>query len=190
MVANYKHTSPFTVTNFYTKDHSKIPGYPRNYDPIKQYFCLLPRNDTSRPLIVLQEELIQVDDLLFPCNILKQIVKPLTVNKHPLSSPLEDEDTSYYTTLSKLARSYNELYPKNSFASTKKNIQISTIQYTSITTNLYELTYLCSKNFRVLETPILPLPSSMPHWVIPTAVTSYYQDFAQYGSTSGPLLKK
>ena len=110
MFANYKHTSPFTMTNLCTIDHSKITGYLRNYNPIKQYFCLLPRNDTSRPLVVLQEDLIQVDDLLFPCNIPEQIVKPLTVNKHLLSSPLDDKETSSYTTLTKLAHPYNELH--------------------------------------------------------------------------------
>ena len=56
---NYKYTSPFTMTNMYTLDHSCITGYLRNYDPIKQYFCLLPYNNTSRPLIVPQEYLIQ-----------------------------------------------------------------------------------------------------------------------------------
>ena len=34
---NYKYTSPFTMTNMYTLDHSCITGYLRNYDPIKQY---------------------------------------------------------------------------------------------------------------------------------------------------------
>ena len=48
---NYKNTSPYTMTNMYTLDHSCITGYLRNYDPIKQYFCLLPYNNTSRPLI-------------------------------------------------------------------------------------------------------------------------------------------
>ena len=38
---NYKYTSPFTMTNLYTINHSCITGYLRNYDPIKQYFCLL-----------------------------------------------------------------------------------------------------------------------------------------------------
>ena len=51
-------------------------GYLRNYDPIKQYFCLLPYNNTSRPLIVPQEYLIHYDDFLLPCNIPTQIVKP------------------------------------------------------------------------------------------------------------------
>ena len=31
---NYKYTSPFTMTNMYTLDHSCITGYLRNYDPI------------------------------------------------------------------------------------------------------------------------------------------------------------
>ena len=59
---NYKYTSPFTMTNMYTLDQSCITGYLRNYDPIKQYFCLLPYNNTSRPLIVPQEYLIHYDD--------------------------------------------------------------------------------------------------------------------------------
>ena len=37
--ANYIYTPPFTMTNLHTIDHSKITGYLRNYDPIKQYFC-------------------------------------------------------------------------------------------------------------------------------------------------------
>ena len=52
---NYTNTSSFTMTNIYTLDHSCITGYLRNYDPIKQYYCLLPYNNTSRPLIVPQE---------------------------------------------------------------------------------------------------------------------------------------
>ena len=47
--ANYKFTSPFTMSNQYTIDHSKITGNLRNYDLIKQYFCLLSHIDTSRP---------------------------------------------------------------------------------------------------------------------------------------------
>ena len=48
----FKYTSPYTLTHLYTIDHSRRTGYLRNYDPIKQYFCLLPYNDTSRPIIV------------------------------------------------------------------------------------------------------------------------------------------
>ena len=79
------------MTNLYTLDHSCITGYLRNYDPIKQYFSLLPYNNTYiRSLNVPQEYLIQFDDFLLPCNIPTQIVKPLTVIKHLVSSPLDD----------------------------------------------------------------------------------------------------
>ena len=107
--ANYKYTSPYTMTNMYTLDQSCITGYLRNYDPIKQYFCLLPYNNTSRPLIVPQEYLIHFDDFLLPCNIPTQIVKPLTVTKHLVSSPLDEKDKTYYTALYKQSHSYNEL---------------------------------------------------------------------------------
>ena len=109
ILANYKYTSPYTMTNMYTLDHSCITGYLRNYNPIKQYFCLLPYNNTSRPLIVPQEYLIHFDDFLLPCNIPTQIVKPLTVVKHLGSSLLDDKDKSFYTALYKQSHSYNEL---------------------------------------------------------------------------------
>ena len=49
--ANCKYTSTYTMTyHLYTNDHSRITGYLRNYGPIKQYFCPLPYNDTSRPI--------------------------------------------------------------------------------------------------------------------------------------------
>ena len=97
------------MTNLYTLDHSCITGYLRNYDPIKQYYCLLPYNNTSRPLIVPQEYLIHFDDFLLPCNVPTQIVKPLTVIKHLVSSPLDDKDKTYYTALCKQTYFYNEL---------------------------------------------------------------------------------
>ena len=106
---NYKYTSPFTMTNMHTLDHSCITGYLRNYDPIEQYFCLLPYKNTSRPIIVPQEDLIPFDDFLLPCNIPTQIVKPLTVNKHLVSFPIEDKDKTYCTALYKQTYSYNEL---------------------------------------------------------------------------------
>ena len=84
--ANYKNTSPLTMTHLYTIDHSGITENLRNYDPIKQYFCLLPHNDTSRPLIVPQVYLIYFNDFLLPCKIPTTIVKPLTVIKHLISS--------------------------------------------------------------------------------------------------------
>ena len=82
------------MTNLYTIDQARIAGYLRNFDPIKYYFCLLPYNDTSRPVIVPQEYLILFNDFLLPCNIPTQIVKPLTVINHLVSSPLDDKDKS------------------------------------------------------------------------------------------------
>ena len=93
----------------YTLDHSCTKGYLRNYDPIKQYFWLLPYNNASRPLTVPQGYLIHFDDFLLPCKIPTQIVKPLTVIKDLVSSPLDEKDKSYYTTLYKQTYSINEL---------------------------------------------------------------------------------
>ena len=70
---------------------------------------MLPFNDTSRPLIAPQEYLRHFDDFRLPCNIPTQIVEPLTVIKHLVNSPLDDEDKSHYTALSKQSYSYNEL---------------------------------------------------------------------------------
>ena len=70
---------------------------------------MLPYNNTSRPLILPQEYLIHFDDFLLTCNIPTQIVKPLTVIKHLVSSPLDDKDKSYYTALYKQLYSYKEL---------------------------------------------------------------------------------
>ena len=75
ILVNYKYTSPFTMTNLYTINYCRITGNLRNNDPIKQYFCLLPHNDTSRPLIVPQDYLIHFDDFLLPCNFPTEIVK-------------------------------------------------------------------------------------------------------------------
>ena len=97
------------MTNMYTLDHSCITGYLRKYYPIKQYYCLLPYNNTSRPLILPQEYLIHFDDFLLPCNVPTQIVKPLTVIKHLVSSPLDDKDKTYYTALYKQTYSNTEL---------------------------------------------------------------------------------
>ena len=88
--------------------YNRISSKLRN-DPIKQYFCLLPYNNTSSPLIVPQEYLIHFDDFLLPCNIPTEIVKSLNVIKHLVSSPLDDKDKSYYTAIYKQTYSYNEL---------------------------------------------------------------------------------
>ena len=97
------------MTNIYTLDHSCITGFLRNYDPIKQYYSLLPYKNTSRPIIVPQECLVHFDYFLLPCNVPKQIVKPLTVIKHLVASPLNDKDKTYYPALYKQTYSYNEL---------------------------------------------------------------------------------
>ena len=109
LFVNYKYTSPFNMTHSFTIDYSRITGSLRNYDPIKQYSSLIPYNDTSRPLIVAQEYLIHFDVFLLLCNIPTQNVKPLTVIKHLVSSPLDDKDKSYYTALAIQSYSYNEL---------------------------------------------------------------------------------
>ena len=67
---NHKYTSLYTMAILYRIDHARITGYLRNYDPKKHYFCLLPFNDTSRPLIVPQEYLIYFD-YLFVAFLLK-----------------------------------------------------------------------------------------------------------------------
>ena len=87
------------MTHLYTVDHSRITGYLRNFDPIKQYFCLLPYNDTSRPIIIPQEYLIHFDDFLLPCNVPTNIAKPLTVIKHLVSTPLTDKESRNNHTL-------------------------------------------------------------------------------------------
>ena len=95
------------MTHLYTKDQARITGYLRNYDHIKQYFCLLPYNDTSRPLIVPQE-FSYILMIFVECIIPTRNVKPLTVIKHLVSSPLDGKDKSYYPTLAKQSLSYNE----------------------------------------------------------------------------------
>ena len=83
------------MTHLYTIDHARITAYLRNYDPSKQYFCQLSYNDTSRPLFVPQENLIHFDDFLLPSNIPNQRIKYLTVIKHLVSSPLDDQTSCF-----------------------------------------------------------------------------------------------
>ena len=97
------------MTHLYTIDHSRITGYLRNFDHIKQDTCLLPYIDTSRRITVPQEYLIHFDDFLLPCNVPTIIAKPLTVIKHLFSTSVTDKEKSYYTALSKQSYSYNEL---------------------------------------------------------------------------------
>ena len=64
---------------------------------------------THHALIVPQGHLILFDDFVLPCNIPTQTVKPLTIFKHLVSSPLDDKHKSFYTALAKQSHSYNEL---------------------------------------------------------------------------------
>ena len=106
------------MTNIYTVDHSCITGYLRNFDPIEQYYCLLPYDNTSRPLIVPQGYLIHFDDILLPCNVPTQIVKPVTVIKHLVCSPLNEKDKTYYTAL------YKQTYSSNFYLSPPKPFRL------------------------------------------------------------------
>ena len=83
--------------------------YNRLSSKLRSYKTVPLFASTSRPLIVPQENLIHFDDFLLPCNVPTQIVKPLTVIKHLVSSPLDDKDKTYYTALYKQTYSYNEL---------------------------------------------------------------------------------
>ena len=58
------------------------------------------------------------------CCLAALLLKPLTVIKHLVSSPLDDEDTSYYTALAKQLHFYSELL----FISVKINSYIPTEQ--------------------------------------------------------------
>ena len=99
----------FRKVQIYIAIYFCITSYLRNYDPIKQNFCLLSYNDTSRPIIVPQEYLIHFDDFLLSCNVPTIIAKPLTAIKHLVSALLNDKEKSYFTALSKQVDSSNEL---------------------------------------------------------------------------------
>ena len=58
--------------------------------------------------MVPQEYLSHFENFLLPCNIPTQIVKPLTVIKQLVSSPLDDKDNPYYTALYKQTYSFKE----------------------------------------------------------------------------------
>ena len=92
------------MTHLYTIDHS----HHWLSTKLRPYETLLPYIDTSRPIIIPQEYLIHFDDFFLPCNVPTIISKPLTIVKHLVSAPPNDEECSYYTVLSKQAFSYNE----------------------------------------------------------------------------------
>ena len=51
--------------------------------------------------------------------------------------------------------------------------------HSSIAQNDGNNEYFCSQSLLVIEISILPSPSSLPPWLTPTLVTSYYQGFSQ-----------
>ena len=88
---------------------------------------------------------IHFDDFLLPCNIPIQFVKPLTVFKHLVISPLDDKDKSYYTALYKQTYSYNELLlisaktisfmVQTEYKNTKQNTNPTPHQFETLLTN-------------------------------------------------------
>ena len=87
---NSKYTSPFTSNSV----HTKIKGKLRNYDPLKQSFLFLPKDNPKRPIIVPQEYLILNDDSLLQENIPQCISDPLPPIKPIASQPLGDCEKS------------------------------------------------------------------------------------------------
>ena len=86
------------MTYLYSIDRSRINGYLRTFDPIEQKYCLLPYNDTSRPIIVPQEYLIHFNDFLLRCNVptivAKHLTQPPLVIPSPRSSSVLDLSTT------------------------------------------------------------------------------------------------
>ena len=151
------------MTHLYTIDHSRITGYLRNYDPIKQYFCLLPYNDTSRPLIVPQEYLTHFDNFLLPCNVPTIIAKTLTVIKHLVSTPLTDKEKSYCAALSKQSYSNNELLfisAKGIAFMVKPNLKHNTLLLNNTLQNHQQLPLTNSIMFLHHELSVISLTNS------------------------------
>ena len=96
---NHKFTSPFTFLGPYYLEHNFTIGTIRNYDPLKQAFLFLPYKNPNRPLIILQEDLILSDDYLTPANMPTHVQELSPYFQKILSSPLTDNERSYYHTL-------------------------------------------------------------------------------------------
>ena len=107
-IFNSKYTSPFTFDSEYLKDHTKIKGQLRNYDPLKQIFLFLPNENPKRPIIVPQENLILNDDSLLQEHIPQCIYDPLPPIQPIDFQPLGDCEKCYYA-LAKKGYSHNEL---------------------------------------------------------------------------------
>ena len=106
---NSKYTSPFTLNAEYLKDRTKTKGKLRNYDPLKQSFLFLRKENPKRPIIVPQEYLILNDDSLLQEDIPKSISNPLPRIQPIASQPLGDCEKSYYYAIGKKGNSNNEL---------------------------------------------------------------------------------
>ena len=90
--------------DFFTSIASKIMSH-------YQYFLANKIKIFSHQINFFRQSIydLQFDDFLLPCNIPTTIVKPLTVKKQLVSSPLDEKDKSYYTALPKQSHSYNKL---------------------------------------------------------------------------------
>ena len=106
---NSKYTSPFTFNSEYLKDHTKIKGKLRNYDPLKQSFLFLPNENPKRRIIVPQQYLILNDDSLLQEHIPQSISDPLPPIQPIASQPLGDCEKSYYYAIAEKGYSHNEI---------------------------------------------------------------------------------
>ena len=104
-----KYTSPFTLNSDYLRDHTKIKGKLRIYEPLKQSFLFFPSDNSKRPTIVPQEYLILNDDSLLQEDIPKSISVLLPPIQPIASQPLGDCGKFYYYAIAKKGYSNNEL---------------------------------------------------------------------------------
>ena len=106
---NSKYTSLFTFNSEYLKDHTKMKGKLRNYDPLKQSFLFIPNDNPKRPIIVPQEYLILNDDSLLQEDIAQCRSDPLPPIQPIASQPLGDCEKSFYHAIAKKEYSHIEL---------------------------------------------------------------------------------
>ena len=81
------------MINMFTVDHSRITGYLPKNDSIKQYFCLLPFNDTSRHLLYLKN-ILYLSMIFVALQHSYSNCETLTVFEHLICCPLDDKDES------------------------------------------------------------------------------------------------
>ena len=105
---NSKDTSPFTFNSEYLKDHPKIKGKLRNYDPLKQSFLFLPNENPKRPIIVPQDYIILNDDSLLQEDIPQCTSDPFPPIQPIAFQPFGDCEKAYCYALAKKGYSHNE----------------------------------------------------------------------------------